>query len=496
MSYTKPRIDYSKTQFINEVMDKNHPDSSSNNTFNKNYFKDNLEAALKFYNIDKKYVKLHYDNKDSNYNIQAEIAQLLDFMFMNCKKSFLFDGRDNKDKITISEISEYNNQLINDIMNLKTIPDYVRALFQNNNTYRYNKNFSELSDMLVERLTHLFYLVFNVSCQGTEEIIINLIQQIDNWNKDIMKKFYNQSTQDYKQQKADTNKNCESNETDDFIMRLGDNTINNNHSLDTNITMVFDSLIRYEVNKPNNFLEKKTIAQINDSNSILKHFMSSIEINEEIYNIFYENKRSDVNNLRERYIEVLNQLIPERIELGNIINNNKIYENTYIDLNMELIKLFSKNKVSEKGEIIITDLIKQELLCYLGEFKTETDRKAFSHPYWHVLLDNVNIKNYYNRLDAFMSRKKVNYYSEYLTDTEHNYTELQMDKLLEELSKQIYDEIINNTAKYNTLILDDNVYNAIKENMNLFLGQIYLQVLQKEHTEFMQYKENKTQKKL
>lgn len=283
MSNKKPKVDYGKDEFIEKIMNvnrkekriKNKESNNSNKEYdNRSYLKDYRSAALKFYNIEDKYIRLGYGSENRPYQIQYEIAQLFSYMLINYSKSIIYDYRVNNNSKTLQDINDYNKRVIDSINNSEVLPGYLKDLFKNNNTYRYNENFGDLSEMLMERLSQLFYLTFNTSCQNTEKIMISLIEEIDAWNYDIMNRFYqNNSSEDQ------TNS-----EIIEDIPGLEDITENNNHSIDTNITKVFEYLIRKDSNKPNLLFPEELISFIN-SNIIFKEDLTSKSFDSQVQEI-------------------------------------------------------------------------------------------------------------------------------------------------------------------------------------------------------------------
>lgn len=522
MSNNKPKVDYDKNEFIKKIMDVNHKEKrskkieemeNSNNEYdNDNYLKQHRSATLKFYDIEEKYLRLDYGNNFRPYNIQYEIAQLLSFMLVNYRKSIIYDYRINKNSKTLHDINDYNKWLIDSIDNSDVLPRYIKDLFKNNNTYRYNKNFGDLSEMLMERLTHLFYLTFNVNCQTTEKIMIDLIEEIDAWNYDIMNRFYeNDSSED------NINETVHNEKIIEDIPGLEDTTENNNHSIDTNIKKVFEYLIRKDSNKPNILFTEELINFLNRNNILKKHSISN-SFNHQIQDIFndetYKAKNNsvlidnEIENARHQYLEILNSTINEKLRISNYYNSIKTYEDKTINQHMGIIKLFSNPDYAKENKYLLQEFIASELIQHVCSYLDNTLPIPFSSGYGKIISANIDIFKYFDIIDEFILNLRDNdkLYTnvhendlpsipEYLIDTQTLHEVLiALNPLISKLSDEITDDVINNTISELSSISDKVAYNNIKENINVFLGQIYLQVIEKEHSDFIEFKREKKEK--
>ncbi len=517
MSNKKPKVDYGKDEFIEKIMNvnrkekriKNKESNNSNKEYdNRSYLKDYRSAALKFYNIEDKYIRLGYGSENRPYQIQYEIAQLFSYMLINYSKSIIYDYRVNNNSKTLQDINDYNKRVIDSINNSEVLPGYIKDLFKNNNTYRYNENFGDLSEMLMERLSQLFYLTFNTSCQNTEKIMISLIEEIDAWNYDIMNRFY----------QNDSSEDQTNSEIIEDIPGLEDITENNNHSIDTNITKVFEYLIRKDSNKPNLLFPEELISFIN-SNIIFKENLTSKSFDSQIKEVFNEENYKAKNNLalidkeiknaRLQYLEILNSAINEKLKISNYFNCRKTYEDRIIDQHMGIIKIFSNPDYAKENKSILQEFIAQELMQHVYCYLDNTLPIPFSYGYGKIISTSIDIYKYFNIIDEFILNLRDNDKSykdveednlplipEYLIDFQTLQEVLiALNPLILKLSTEITNDVINNIISEASSISDRVAYNNIKENINIFLGQIYLQVILKEHSDFITFKSEENEKR-
>ncbi|QAA30362.1 hypothetical protein [Clostridium manihotivorum] len=164
----KVKINYSRSEYVKKY---------KSQTITSNSFKERLDNMINQYNIDK--ANLKRDNiQEAEYEIQYDIADLFCIMLKDFTQNPLYDGRDSLDKVTATNIIDYNNTIIKDIENL---PDYLKFFIKNDENFKFNYALSKYAPLLLDRLTLLFATITLFSNSSSGNIMIDLIKSIDQW---------------------------------------------------------------------------------------------------------------------------------------------------------------------------------------------------------------------------------------------------------------------------------------------------------------------------
>mgnify|MGYP001025421139 CR=1 FL=1 len=427
-------IDYTLDEFLEKYR-------IERETFNKNL---KIESKKKgnffdYYDISSDDLKKEKSEKKANYEIQYDIADLLNIMIDNFENKNIKSNGYNDD-VTITEILKDNNRFISSI---EKLPEYQQFYIKNKlKNYEFISFLNEIVPVLIERISILISIKL-FDYENEKEMIRIILHFLDDIDLLIDKHF-------------------ESNE----LMKQEINEDSNDNELTYNaeelLSECFKKFKRSGLKEFNEVISEEMI------NSLLNY-----------------DSNENVDELREKYIEVLNKsfVIKFKQDEWSLEKEINIYRN-HIEMlkkvnkfkfDERILKVKEENARIEKDEII-------KYLDYKNLFKVDIRMNIFIDELKKSLRGYDISGEYKNNYDELMQYLYGISYKSYekLSEESKEKLEIEIDKLSELMVKRTGNAYKNKCKK----IADDrNKIKLIEKFINQALGKIYIDIIEEYNTQ-------------
>lgn len=373
--------------------------------FTRKQFIDGLKKVCDMYNFDIMDFKVDETNKDSGYFFPPEVAELLALLLRHLLEHPLSRVNADKTKITATEISKYNQSILDDInLNLNLV--FKRILYCRSG-YLVSQEIADWALPLVKQLTRFLVNLTTLKTEDVGAALKLFTKELDNMN-------YNLFRGNYVITKV-LETNNEDIQDDDVIRRVLNNRLNTqNISIDIIISdMIKWGLLDAHQIRENGFPDLKDI--LDYDNALYKVTGQKLSIIDKNGNRLFEDiKDPSDEELREAYYSYI---------LGRGLDEAEYHHNAEI---MEHYREYTKkwNPVEER--------IRQGIFAEPQE-KTIKEQKDILRN--NILCAEKEIEEYKKTLEKLEQQEEENPKNEFLTEIQNEYVKhcIFVDKEYKEL---------------------------------------------------------------